>query len=416
MKSVVGVLALVGALVLLRPGTAWAQPPACPTPVGSVSESQLRSLGQSDNEFGLRLFRYLAARKATENVFISPLSAALALHMTYNGAVGATASAMSKTLAFSGVSRSALNDRNRALLSSLKSVDPRIAMSIADELWSDEKRVTLQRDFVTRVERSYCAHVDSANFADPKTVNIINGFVYKATRGKIPTIIDSIPGNVALILLNALYFKGPWLHPFTPSQTATKQFIRGDGSTSNVAMMTLSREFDYLQTPAFQAVRLPYVGNRITMYVFLPAPGASLAQFERTLSAATWRGWIGQFAQRRGTLSMPRLTLRYGESLKSALKALGMVRAFDPSAAQLYDMYVRRGAFNAFVGEVRQKTYLHVDEAGSEAAAVTAVEIGITAMRPGAPPFVMTVDRPYFLAIADDRTGVLLFAGGINRP
>jgi serpin B len=113
---------------------------------------------------------------------------------------------------------------------------------------------------------------------------------------------------------------------------------------------------------------------------------------------------------------MPRLTLRYGESLKSALKALGMARAFDSNAAQLYDMYVRRGAFNAFVGEVRQKTYLHVDEAGSEAAAVTAVEIGITAMRPGAPPFVMPVDHPYFLAIADDRTGALLFAGGINRP
>jgi serine protease inhibitor len=234
------------------------------------------------------------------------------------------------------------------------------------------------------------------------------------TSGKIDRIIDSISSDTILFLINAIYFKGKWADEFAKDKTKEDVFNLESGSQKRVPMMTQSGSYKYYDGKSFQAVSLPYGGGRVSMYVFLPAKGTSLSEFQKGLSASSWEGWMREFAQTEGDITLPRFKIEYEIALNDALKSLGMESAFDPSRANFKGMV--QSEQNVYISKVKHKTFVEVNEEGTEAAAVTSTEMRATsAMRPRE-RFRMVVDHPFFCAIRDNLTGTVLFMGSIMEP
>jgi serpin B len=220
-----------------------------------------------------------------------------------------------------------------------------------------------------------------------------------------------------MVLTNAIYFKGGWTDAFPAQATKDATFTTGEGKPVTVPMMARSARMEYVENERFQMVRLPFQGQFVGMYVLLPRPGVTVKECLAKATAADWKDWTASMTPRQGDLKLPRFKTDYASSLKAALTALGMGDAFDTSKADLNGI-LPPGATTerVFISDALHKTFLAVDEQGAEAAAATAVIIGITSAPPPSEPFSMVVDRPFLVAIADKPTGVLLFLGSIANP
>jgi len=180
-------------------------------------------------------------------------------------------------------------------------------------------------------------------------------------------------------------------------------------------MMAQSREFSYYASDQFQAVDLPYGDGLFSMTIILPDPQIDLNDFMAMITTENWNLWTGSFSQANGTLFFPRFKLEYEKTLNEVLKSLGMAIAFEPYQADFTRMFDKVGDMNLFIDKVKHKSYVEVNEEGTEAAAVTSVEIGVTSAGPGS-PFVMRVDRPFIFAIRENHSGTILFIGKIVDP
>ena len=361
----------------------------------------------ANTEFGFNLFSELAAQNPAENVFISPLSVAMALAMTYNGAAGETQEAMALALRVGELELGELNGANAALLQMLDGLNPDIEINIANSLWA-RQGVDFSADFLERNREFYRAQVTSLDFADPGAVDTINGWVDESTNGKIDSILDRINPNHVLFLINAIYFNGTWLFPFNEANTTERTFHLDDGSDKQLPMMSQSGKFQYLKGEGFQALKLPYQKPQVGMYVFLPDPDSDLDEFLENLTAENWGTWHQQFEEGQGDVMLPRFKLEYEANLNDALTALGMGVAFGGGAD-----FSAMGPGDLFIDSVIHKAVVEVNEVGTEAAAVTAV---IMAESMAAFKFDFVVDRPFFFALRDDRTGTVLFMGAVYEP
>jgi serine protease inhibitor len=363
--------------------------------------------------FGFNLFSELAKKDTGKNLFISPTSIGLALAMTYNGAAGETKVGMERALEIQGMNHSDLNRAYAQLRAALESPDPKVQLNIANSLWA-RKEVTFNPDFLARNKQFYGAEVTTLDFNDPNAPATINSWVSDKTKGKIDKIIDRIDAQSILFLINAIYFKGAWTAEFDKGKTKDEPFTAGNGQQKQHPMMHQAGDYKYLEAKDFQAVSLPYDGARVSMYIFLPSKGVSLEEFQKNLTAENWNNWLKRFAETKGDIGVPRFKVEYEISLNEALSALGMGVAFDPNRADFSG--VAQTSDRVFISNVKHKTFAEVNEEGTEAAAVTSVEMRTTsAMRPRN-TFRMIVDRPFFCAIADNKSGTVLFMGAINNP
>jgi serine protease inhibitor len=215
-----------------------------------------------------------------------------------------------------------------------------------------------------------------------------------------------------LYLINAIYFKGDWTEKFDKSQTKEYPFFSTSGQQKLQPMMSQKGDYKYLETESFQAISLPYGKNGIiSFYVFLPKKNSNLTAFYPTLNAENWDKWMTQFAKRKGSIRLPRFQMDYEVTLNDTLKALGMGEAFS-NKADFSEM-----GKNFAISQVKHKTFVEVNEEGTEAAAATSVEMVLTsAFEPTIKPFEMIVDRPFFACIRDNQTGSILFMGSIAEP
>ena len=362
--------------------------------------------------FGFGLFRQVASQDSGSNVVLSPVSAKLALAMAYNGAVGETEEAMAGVLDLEGMSLEEANEQLSNLMTSLAQADEDVLLEIADSLWADEGYV-FQEDFVQRCRDFYAAEVANLDLQDPGTVERINAWVSENTHDKIKKITDRIDPAVVLMLINAVYFNGKWHTPFDPSLTADGEFQRLDGGTVSVPFMHRSGDFSYFENEDLQAVNLPYGEGRMSMYVVLPREGSDHGAFLQGLDENVWQAWINGLQDREGELALPRFRVEYEKVLNDALTAMGMGPAF---VGGFTGMVAQESDEELFISTVLQKTYIDVNEEGTEAAAVTSIEMEATAAMPAEEPFEMIVDRPFFFAIRDNQTGALLFMGSIVDP
>ncbi|MBB3108614.1 serpin B [Paenibacillus phyllosphaerae] len=371
-----------------------------------VSTSQV----QAHNAFALRLAEKLVAADG-QNHLISPLSISLALSMAASGASGATQAEMLRTLAASGLSAEDMDRGSEVLMELLEASDSDTTVQIANSLWADEG-TPLREPYVSRMQQYYAAPVKQLEFGDEQeAVDTMNRWVSKQTGGKIPTIIEQLSDESTAVLINAISFQGKWSEPFEKSQTREVPVYLSKDRSVAVPMMKQTETFPYKQESSFQAIELPYGNGNWHMTIVLPAAGKDLAALLPELLADPSL-WQDGLSDAFGTVELPRFTAQSSFKLKETLKQLGMVHPFDRSQADFSGMAEDGASY--FIQEVLHKTFIQVDEQGTEAAAATAIMTD-TGSAP-AEPFAMKIDRPFFYAIEEATTGTLVFLGTMADP
>lgn len=391
--------------------------PPNPTPEpspGNLTEAE-KSLIESSNRFGLKLFRQIAAGEdADSNIFISPLSVSFALGMTYNGAANETREAMARTLELSGLTIEEANRSYRSVIDLLTQLDPIVAMKIANSIWY-KTRFPVKPDFIELNRTYFDALVREINFSADWAADTINHWVDVNTNGKIEKIVKSpISPEMVMFLINAVYFKGAWTIPFDTGLTIQAPFYLRDGSPTYRDFMLTDTTFEYCENDLFQAIDLPYGEKGFSMTIFLPKTTTTADDLIMEMTGENWAAWLGSFAERNVGLSLPKFKFKYKKNLNEILRALGMEIAFDPYWADFSNMAFMDSLIgNLYISEVMHKTFVQVDEEGTEAAAVTSVGMGITSVNPDP---IMIINRPFMFVIREHESGTILFMGKVADP
>ncbi|MFN6525671.1 serpin family protein [Nostoc sp. ChiSLP03a] len=382
------------------------------TPLQKKTANTDTKIVESSNKFGFKLFsEVLKNDRGEKNIFISPSSVAIALAMTYNGASGSTQQAMAKTLELQGMNLPEINSSYATVLKQLlDNSDTKVQLKIANSLWANQK-VSFAPDFLKRTQDFYQAKVSNLNFQDAAASSIINNWVKENTNGKITKIVEKIEPDQVLFLINAIYFKGNWSNEFDKKETASYPFYITSNRSKQHPMMSQEGDYKYYESEKFQAVSLPYgKDGKISFYIFLPKKNSNLKAFYQNLNVENWEKWMTQFNNQKGFIRLPRFKTDYEITLNDALKTLGMGEAFSNKAN-----FSGMGK-NFAISQVKHKTFVEVNEEGTEAAAATSVGIVATSARQEPEPFRMIVDRPFFCVIRDNQTGNILFMGSITEP
>lgn len=374
----------------------------------SVDTAKIAVAAQTS--FGLELLRAIVDRKAGRNVFISPLSVFLALHMTENGSAGTTRSAMRKALALPDLDAAVLNASTAALQAALQSRSP-CALTIANALWAD-RHFPLAPDFVKACGSLFGARAASLDFQDPMAAAEINNWVKASTNGKIPNIVTpDVVAAAALILTNAVYFAAQWRNEFSPARTQDAPFHLTGGGARTVPMMHQTRLTGaYRSGDNFEGAVLSYKQSTMFLYALLPRTGSTPKDLLGSLNAKNLIAGPSDFDL---DLKLPRFSLDFSASIAVDLQKMGMDVAFHYPQADFGPM----GSKQLYISDVIHKTRLEVDEKGTVAAAATAVTVMVGSAMPRPRPVkTLVFDRPFVVLIGDSLTGALLFAGAIEEP
>lgn len=365
----------------------------------------------SVNEFGFTLLKELAAKDHDHNIFISPASILFALSMADAGAAGTTRDSMRAVLHLRDFSQEEIDTCNSQLVRSLMLPDTSVELRIANSLWLNHQ-FKIKPEFTKECEEGYNAQTFVRDFSDANTVHELNGWVKQKTNGKIDEILKSLSPNDIMVILDAIYYYGKWTHPFDSSKTKEKPFFLYNGDEREYPRMVQHRRFDYFENSQYQAVSIPY-GDRFSMCVCLPRDRHGLPDLIEGLDRTNPDELTSQLTPREGTVELPKFKISYTISLVKALKGLGMRIAFgaDANFRNMTDT-------PACISNVIHKTYLDVNEKGTEAAAVTAVTMTMMtgAVTKPIQPFAMIIDHPFFCFIKDNKTGIILFSAAIFDP
>jgi serine protease inhibitor len=368
----------------------------------------------ADNRFAFNLFGEIARQTSPDsNLFISPLSAALALAMAYNGAAGPTQAEMRHVLQLDGLTLDDVDQSSRSLLGLLRGLDPQVAFTVANSVWYDpDPRYAPTPDFLTTTKTYFDARVESLDFKSPTAAPTINGWVSEQTHGKIPTIVpDPIPSDVVAYLINAIYFKGSWTTRFDKSLTRPGTFKLANGRAATVPMMTHGRavRIGLARADGVTVFDLPYGGEAFSMTIALPRDAGGIDSLVQGLTEARWSGWTAALDSASYEVFLPKFTLTYGLTMNDVLGGLGMPSAFCDSQRADFTRMNPSGAL--CISDVRHKAFVDVNEEGTEAAAATSVGIGVTSL-----PAPLMVDRPFVFAIRERLSGTILFLGRVMNP
>ena len=369
------------------------------------------ALVEANNQFGFNLFKALHDEKPEENIFISPLSISTALSMVLNGADGETKSQMQEVLNTANLDLESVNQAYKYLLGILPDLDPLVQMDIANSIWYDEG-YPVHDDFLNTNTTYFDSEVLPSDFKDPATVGLINSWVDDKTQGKITSVLDNIPPDVIMYLINAIYFKGDWLYTFDEEQTIEMNFNLPNGQQSPVDMMGFdgSTNTAYFENDLFQAVDLPYGDSIYSMTLLLPKETVGMNTLVDNLSIENWVDWMASFENNEVYLKVPKFKLEYKKELKGILSDLGMEDAFTQKA----DLS-KIGPGALIISKVLHKSFLEVNEQGTEAAAVTVIGIENTSTNPDQPPVVF-FNKPFLLVIRENVSNSVLFMGQIENP
>ncbi len=373
----------------------------------------------ASNSVGLRLFREVegATRASVPNLFISPLSVTMALGMLYNGAAGQTEAAMRQTLELERLTLEDVNQSYHGLIQMLRGLDHRVHFSLGNSIWC-RNGITFTQGFLDATRAYFDARVEALDFSTPAAASIINDWVRKATAGRITGIVpERIPPLAVMYVLSAIYFKGDWTAPFDPTLTRSEPFWRTDGSRTTVRMMSHGRSVEVrIKTDGDPlVVDLPYGGRAFSMTIVLPSEPGGIHSLVAELTPQRWKAWMGELEATKCQVRLPKFRLENDLVLNDALRALGMGIAFAASPPHVADFGRMRRERDVQITEVRHKSYVDVNEEGTEAAAVTSVLVGYLGALPS-PPLVGVVDRPFLFAIRENLSGTILFLGRVLNP
>lgn len=386
--------------------------------------ADMSAVTRGNNELALDLYQRLRVKDG--NLFFSPYSITSALAMCYAGARGNTEAEMAKALHFSlphdrlhGAIGALTKDLNGRVYEGRWEEDPDkgrkpFELVVANSLWS-QKGYPFRKEYVDLVGKAYDAALNELDFVrDTEGARqTINRWVEDKTNQRIKDLIPrgALTQDARLVLTNAIYFKAAWKSAFVKEATKEEDFHLADGSTVRVPMMHQGETFRYLADDGFEAIELPYLGEQATMVVLVPTEAKGLPAIEAKLTAATLDAWLGKMRYEMVDLGLPRFQNECSFTLNPELQALGVKEAFVYPAADFTGMSETK---ELFIALVLHKSFVGVNEEGTEAAAATAVlmEAG------GAPaePLRLTIDRPFLYVIRDTKTGTILFLGRVSDP
>lgn len=377
------------------------------------TETDYKAIVEPNNMLGFSLIENIDTDE-NGNIFISPTSLFMALSMVYHGAEGETKEEIANVLHVANMKDKAILSANASLLNKLLQDSDVIKLAIANSMWLSDA-FEFQDEFAKNNEDYFTAEIEEINIKDSTSADRINKWVADATNDKIDSMIEPpLNENFVALLLNALYFKGDWKYEFNEDFTSEQEFHLSDGTTKNVPLMMLDEELHYFENDEFQAIKLPYGDGGMHMQVFLPQEDYSIDKLIQSLDSKTWNKWQGQYKEIEGTIKFPKFEMEYDKTLNDTLEQMGMETALVPGKANF--PHIVKESAPLYIDEVKQKTFIEVNEKGTEAAAVTS--IGITEM--SAPidveTFYMEVNRPFFIAITEEETGAILFLGAISNP
>jgi serpin B len=364
----------------------------------------------ADNAFALRLFKSVDSTVTDgSNVFISPLSVSFALGMTSNGAEGTTLAAFHNMLGFNGLTQTQVNTYYNNLITNLPQLDPYTTLNIANSIWY-KQGFSIQQSFLQTDSSYFHAQVQALDFGSPSAPGTINNWVSNKTKGLIPAIINQIPSDMIMYLVNAMYFKSTWAEKFDASQTRNGSFYLPDNSTVQAPFMTGMIDFNYYADARAQVYEMPYSNQKFSMVIVEPVYGTSLAGLIPSIDSAQWQTWMSALRSQKNELSMPKIKFSYGTNLNQPLKNLGLSIAFSDNADFL--AINPNPVYDIKISQVVHKAFVEVDENGTTAAAATSV--GVSAA--SAPAFPPPINHPYLFAIREMSSGIILFIGTVNNP
>ena len=380
-----------------------------------------------NTEFAVN-FYHAFRRSSDDDLFFSPYSLSTSLAMTYAGAANETQRQIADALCFSSTAPKNLHRSFNTLNTVLTRLDKHNVpeeeapeLKIGNALWGQNGYEFLP-EFLDTVSSDYGAHLTQLDFErDPDGAAIaINQWADESTNGKITQIIDPLMlRNARIVLTNAIYFKGQWLHEFNETFTEKRYFYLQDDGIVLVPMMHQTTYFDYSEGEDYQAVELPYKGGALSLVVLLPKEG-KFQDFEEALDAESLERIISQLEGWEVMLFMPRFKMEMGLNAKDPLQDLGMKDAFSKESADFSEMVdadiLAERQEILYISNVVQKTFVEINETGTEAAAVTAVINSVNTLGVDKEPVVMDINRPFIFLIRERDTGTLLFLGRIMDP
>ena len=379
------------------------------TPVVPVELKKAEKVAR-DNAFTFDLLRAVRKHSTDANVFISPLSVSMALNMTLNGAAGATADEMRTALRESGYSTADINAYSRELREALLRADPKTTIGIANSIWY-RQGATVKAPFIEANRTYYDAEVQALDFSSPTATATINGWCAQKTHNKIKEIVKQVDPTTFMYLINAVYFKGAWTTRFEKKNTRSMIFQRADGSTQQVQMMNLKDTFRCASSDVCDYLEMDYGNHAFSMVIMLPKDGKTTRDVIATMDGKKWADAIQSLTLKEIRVLLPRFKAEYEYPMhEHILPDMGMKLPFNPELADLSGI-ADIGAFGRlFISSVIHKTFVQVDEEGTEAAAVTSIDI----VGSNESSFFI-VDRPFLFAIREKSTGVILFIGEIGE-
>ena len=365
---------------------------------------------EADHAFGFELFREIYRVSEEENIMISPMSISYALGMTYNGAAGTTLDAFNDVLHFGGLTNQEVNESYKDLMDQLLNLSDEVEFALANSIWFKEGYPVLE-EFIKTNEDYFNAAIREADFSDPKTVDLINGWIEEQTNDKIKDMLDQIPSDVVMYLINAIYFNANWKYEFPKEDTYEGVFKLENGSQTAVDYMVVEGDFHYTSNDDFAAVELPYSDSSFSMLVMLPQQGNSVSSLIESLDVSTWDSWF-EHSQRLGVrVVLPKFKYEFKDLLNDPLKTLGLGVAFSDNADFSRIVPDR----SLCISRVIHQTFIDVQEEGTEAAAATIVEMKELSS-PGGTSITFHADHPFLYLIKENSTGAIVFMGKVGRP
>jgi serpin B len=383
---------------------------------GTLPSSNMQKIVASNTEFATDLYGQLRTQEG--NLFFSPYSISTALAMTYGGARGETAKQMARTLHFD-LPEGELAPAFGEMESGLNAVQSKgqVRLAVANSLWP-QAGYKFRQDYLDLCEKYYDASIQPMDYAGNTegARQTINEWVEGKTMDKIVDLLKpgTLDRTTSLVLVNAIYFKGNWIHKFQPAATQDAPFDVSPDATVTAPLMRQTDDFGYAEFPDLQVLELPYLGNDVSMVVLLPRTVDGIGKLEAQLTAPNLAEWTTGLENQKVEVFLPKFKATSEFSLGGTLAEMGMPDAFVYLKADFSGM---DGTDNLFISEVVHKAYVDVDEQGTEAAAATGVVMVAGAIaRPMAPIPVFRADHPFLFLIRDNQTGSVLFLGRIMDP
>jgi serpin B len=362
-----------------------------------------------DNAFSFKMFKEVSALAQKPNTFFSPLSLNMALGMLYNGASGDTRTEMAEVLGMAGFTETEVNEYYQKMSQALLNIDPLTEISIANSIWYRDE-FPVKPSFIDINKSYFDAEVRALDFDKPDAADIINKWCADKTKDRIKEIIGKpIPDDVMMYLINALYFKSKWQFEFDKKNTKQEDFTKADNQKIKAAMMEQTKALPYYANPYLQCVEMPYGNQAFSMVAMLPAEHMDIDQLIDYLDNSSWKDILDNLHEQSIWLKLPRFKIECEMLLKEPVWNIGMQLIFYGGFAAISDVPL-------YVSKIKQKTFVEVNEEGTEAAAVTVIEMRKnSSVGPGS-QIAFFANRPFLYLIKEKSTGAILFIGRMDDP